>query len=278
FEDQSLCRGADFSALTEEPIDTLIVETTRGDSDRPSDYTREKETARFLEAIRETIAQGGSVLVPVFAFGKTQELIAMLHHAFLEGQLPEIPVHVGGLGTKITLLFDQMSDRSRRFLPGVKMLAELPWLSRPAKRDPEPEYQPGRIYGISSGMMSEHTVSNRFARHILPNPRNALLFIGYADPESPAGRILSASPGEAVSMNERDGGRKMEVNCRVEKFDFSGHAPRHQLLDFIVRTRPKHTVLVHGDESARLWFADQLRQLAPDMRVTIPRPGVPIDL
>ena len=202
----------------------------------------------------------------------------MLHHAFLEGQFPEIPVHMGGLGTKITHLFDQISDRSRRFLPGVKMLAELPWLSRPAKRDPEPEYQPGRIYGISSGMMSEHTVSNRFARHILPNPRNALLFIGYADPESPAGRILSASPGEAVSMNERDGGRKLEVNCRVEKFDFSGHAPRHQLLDFIVRTRPKHTVLVHGDESARLWFADQLRQLAPDMRVTIPRPGVPIDL
>jgi predicted metal-dependent RNase len=246
--------------------------------ERRPGYSRESETDRFLSAIRETIDQGGSVMVPVFAFGKTQELLALLHQAFEEGRLPRVPVHLGGLGTKITGLFDRLADRSRRFLPGFQMLRDFSGLSRPSKRDPEPEYAPGRIYAITSGMMSEHTVSNRFARHILPNPRNAVLFIGYADPASPAGRVLAAQPGENVPMNDKGTGRSLKVDCRVDKFDFSGHGPRDQLLDFILRSRPRHTVLVHGDEPARRWFAEQLARIAPEMRVTIPDPGVAIDL
>lgn len=277
-EDQSLCRGADFAELEGEPIDAMIVETTRGESDRRPGYTRESETDRFLAAVRETIDRGGSVLVPVFAFGKTQELLALLHQVFEEGKLPRVPVHLGGLGTKVTGLFDKLADRSRRFLPGFQMLRDFPGLSRPSKRDPEPEYAQGRIYALTSGMMSENTVSNRFARNILPNPRNAVLFIGYADPASPAGRVLAAAPGESVSMNDKGTGRALRVDCRVEKFDFSGHAPRDQLLDFILRSRPRHTILVHGDEPARQWFAGQLASLAPEMRVTIPAPGMPIDL
>lgn len=278
FEDQSLCRGADFSEIDDQAIETVIVETTRGDSARRADYTRASETERFLEAIRETIAGGGSVLVPTFAFGKAQELLALLHGAFKEGSLPSVPVHIGGLGTKLTLIFDRFADTSRRFLRGFRMMTDLPELSRPSRKEPEPEYAPGRIYALSSGMMSQNTVSNRFARHILQNPKNAILFIGYADPNSPAGRILSASRGDSVPMNERDDGRPLRLECRVEKFDFSGHAPRDQVLDFLLKTRPRHSILVHGDAPARRWFADRLQERSPEMRVTIPEPGVAVDL
>ena len=94
----------------------------------------------------------------------------------------------------------------------------------------------------------------------------------------PPGRILSASRGDSVPMNERDDGRPLRLECRVEKFDFSGHAPRDQVLDFLLKTRPRHTILVHGDAPARRWFADRLQERAPEKRVTIPAPGVAIDL
>ncbi|MCB1062590.1 MAG: MBL fold metallo-hydrolase [Verrucomicrobiae bacterium] len=278
FEDQSLCQAADFSEIEGEKIDTMIIETTRGESDRRADYTRESEIDHLIEAIRETLARGGSVMLPVFAFGKTQELLMMLYEAIEDGRLPQVPVHIGGLSTKITALFDRLSSTSRRFHQGFRILDDFPRLVRPARKEPEPPYGPGRIYAISSGMMSENTVSNRFAHHFLPNPDNAILFVGYADPETPAGRILSAEPGDILSMNDRGTGRRMPLKCRIEKFDFSGHAPRDQLLDYIIRINPKHAVLVHGDEPARRWFADQLRQRCPHMRVTIPDPGTPLNL
>jgi Cft2 family RNA processing exonuclease len=192
--------------------------------------------------------------------------------------LPSVPVHIGGLSTKITKLFDRFSDSSRRFKNGFRLLDDFPEVVFPSRKEPMPPYEPGRIYAISSGMMSENTVSNRLAHHFLPNPDNAILFVGYADPETPAGRILAAEPGDSISMNNRDAGRRLPLKCRVEKYDFSGHAPRDQLLEFILRTDPKHTILVHGDEPARQWFADQLQNLRPEMRVTVPAPGQPIDL
>lgn len=278
FEDQTLCAAADFSALEGEPLDALIIETTRGDSERRPDYSRESEIERLVAAIAETLDQGGSVLLPVFALGKTQELLLILHQAIESGRLPSVPVHIGGLSTKITKLFDQLSDHVRRHHRGFRILDHFPELVIPRRKDPLPPYEPGRIYAISSGMMSENTVSNRFAHHFLPNPDNSILFVGYADPGTPGGRILAAEPGEKVSLNDRGSGRRLPVDCRVEKFDFSGHAPREQLLEFIVKSDPKHVLLVHGDEPARQWFADRIGEQKPGMRVTIPTPGEKIAL
>ena len=57
----------------------LIIETTRGDSPLPEGFTREAEEQRFAEAIDSAFARGGCVLMPVFALGKTQEVLAMLY-------------------------------------------------------------------------------------------------------------------------------------------------------------------------------------------------------
>ena len=278
FEDQSLCPAADFEAIAGETIDTMIIETTRGEHDREAGYTREIETDRLVSTIRETLEQGGTVMLPVFAFGKTQELLILLHEARGRGELPRVPIHIGGLSTKITKLFDRFASSARRRHRNLRLLEDLPDLVIPSRKQKLPYVKPGEIYAVSSGMMSENTVSNRLAQYVLPHPENALLFIGYADPETPGGRILATEPGEMVSMNDRGSGRRLPLECRVEKFDFSGHAPRDQLLDFILRTDPKHAILVHGDEPAREWFANRLREQRPEMRVTVPRPGEPVGL
>ncbi len=274
FEDQTLARAAEFPIA---PVDTLVMETTRGDYARDPGYTRETEKRRFAEAIVATLGRGGSVLVPVFAFGKTQELLLMLKELVDEGAIPSVPVHIGGLSTKMTEITDRHDDHPDRLHRGYRLLEDFPGLSRLARGRKEPDYQPGAIYALSSGMMSEHTVSHRFARRLLASEQNAILFVGYADAEAPGGRILAAGQGGRVALSS-DSPHESEIRCTVERFDFSGHATREQLADYAAACSPKTVILVHGDEPARRWFAQELGRRLPEARIVIPAPGETIDL
>jgi len=274
FENQTLTSAASFP---EDPVDTLIMETTRGDSIRPAGYTREAEKQRFGRCIAETLDRGGAVLTPVFAFGKTQEVITMIRELMEEGAIPEVPVHIGGLSTRMASLADGFADDPRRLHSGFRLLHDFRPLRTMPRGRLEPDFRPGEIYTLSSGMMTEKTVSNRFARHILRSPEHALLFVGYADKDSPAGRILATAPGEKVVLDANENS-SFRLRCQVEKFDFSGHAPREKLLAFATRCRPKTIILVHGDPAAREWFRGELARELPATRVVIPQPGEKIAL
>lgn len=274
FEDQTMTRAAEFPS---DKVDTLVIETTRGDHVRDPHYTREGEKQRFARVIADTLERGGSVLIPVFAFGKTQELLLMLRELFDANLVPEVPVHIGGLSTKMTQIADRFSDHPGRNHRGFKILEDLPSLSILPRGHREPELRPGCIYALSSGMMSEHTVSHRFARRILSSPRNSLLFVGYAEPSTPGGRILEAGKGGRVTLSGHSD-HETEIKCEVHRFDFSGHATRTQIADYAVSRDPGTIILVHGDEPARQWFQTELCTRLPKARVIIPSPGQLIDL
>ena len=269
FEQQTLIPGAD---LPEDDIDTLIIETTRGASPRCDSYSRAAEELKFAESINECLKNGGSVLVPVFAMGKTQEVLTMIHRFKEEGLIPDAPVYIGGLSTKMTLIFDEFADSTPRNNPGFRIFKDMEVKTggRRKKRTPI-VYQPGGIYALSSGMMTEKTVSNNFARGFISNPKNSLLFVGYADPESPAGHIRAGKQGDLINLDPAQD--PVQFNCPMEVFDFSGHATRTDLLDYILRVAPKKTFLVHGDLEATEWFAQQLKEKLPDCETIIPQPG-----
>ncbi|MEM6915214.1 MAG: MBL fold metallo-hydrolase [Verrucomicrobiota bacterium] len=274
FEDQTLTRAARFPT---EGIDTLIIETTRGGYERDPSYTREREKARLGESIRKTLERGGSVLVPVFAFGKTQEFLLMLQELRQAGEIPVVPVHIGGLSTRMSQIADQFADSDERLHSGTRLLEDFEDLHILPRGHLEPEFHPGRIYALSSGMMSEHTVSNRFARHILRSELNSLIFVGYADSETPAGKIIASGQGGRVQMDEKNAHESV-IHCEVHRFDFSGHAPRDQIADYAHSCSPKNVILVHGDPEARNWFLDELTRRLPESRILVPKPGEEISL
>ncbi len=269
FQDHSLIRGAHFPEMSEP--DLLILETTRGAYETPKNYTRKREEARFGQSIRETLEAGGSALIPVFAIGKTQEILTMLDGFKDDGVIPEkTPIIIGGLSTKMTILYDQFSKSTRRTRPGFEILQDMDLVTGNKRRSRQPiEYKPGAIYCLSSGMMSEKTVSNVFARGFLPNPQNSLLFVGYADPSTPAGIIKSANTEDSIRL---DSHHKVPLNCRVEEFDFSGHATREEILEFAIKVKPKTLFLVHGDPPATAWFREQLTIALPETDIQIPEP------
>jgi Cft2 family RNA processing exonuclease len=272
FQDHTLIKGARFPELSEP--DLLIMETTRGADERPTDYTRADQEKLFAEAISAALEAGGSALIPVFAIGKTQEVLTMIDNFKAAGLIPEqTPVFIGGLSTKMTVLYDSFSDSTRRQRPNFEILRDMKLQTgRKRKRAPI-EYKPGAIYCLSSGMMSEKTISNVFARGFIQNPANSLLFVGYADPTTPAGVIKNASTGDVIRL---DGTHKVQLNCVVDEFDFSGHARREELVDFAVKARPRKLLLVHGDPSATAWFEKELKELLPEAEIMIPQPKIKI--
>ena len=273
FEAQSLTPGA---AFPESDIDVLIIETTRGDSPLPEGFTRAAEEQRFAAAIARAFTRGGCVLMPVFALGKTQEVLTMIYKFKREKLLEDVPIYIGGLSSKMTEIYDRRANSTARVLPRLQLFPEVGPFVLNGKTIASAPARPGRIYALSSGMMTPKTLSNIFARRVLDRPEHSIFFVGYADPESPAGILRSAQPNDLVSLDEDEPAQPFR--CQVEQFQFSAHASRESILEYIKKVAPKKVVLVHGDlaavESTRAAAAAAL----PHSEVTVPPPGVEIEL
>ncbi|MEP6956679.1 MAG: MBL fold metallo-hydrolase [Chthoniobacterales bacterium] len=272
-EDQTIAQGAVFP---ETGVDVLIIETTRGAAPLPEGFTRAAEEQRFIEAIAQAFAAGGCVLVPVFALGKTQEVLAMIWQARREKRLGEFPLYIGGLSTKMTEIYDRFALTSRRNLPRLQLLDALEPFVLNGQTIGEAVARPGRVYALSSGMMTAKTLSNTFARQIISDPKQSIFFVGYADPASPAGVLRAAQAGDLVSLDPDEPAQ--ELRCQVEAFQFSAHASRESLLGYVKKLAPKKVVLVHGDPPAVEWTRAQLTAALPASEVIVPPPGVEIEL
>jgi len=275
-EDQTLIKGADIKP--EGDFDAIVMETTRGASPRSENFTRDAEEERLAKAIIDGLEAGGAVLIPVFAMGKTQEILTMIYQFKATGMIPNVPVHVGGLSVKMTTIYDRHARSTRRRAQGFQILRDMDLrVARRGKKNKKSGGgapllpRAGEIYCLSSGMMSEKTVSNMFARHFIDKPQNALLFVGYADPDSPAGKIKAASSGDLIALDENN--PPIPLECVVEEFDFSGHAPREDLLEIAIGSGAKKIFLTHGDGDAREWFRQELTKAMPDSEIIIPEPG-----
>jgi Cft2 family RNA processing exonuclease len=274
FEDQTLMRGAKFP---EQDIDVLIMETTRGDSPGPAGMTRKTEEQRFLATLQGALDAGAPVLIPVFALGKTQELLALLYEAKKGGALRGgFGLFVGGLSAKITAATDRLRGRAPR-RPADLNLAECHPNEVVGGRDiAQVAVQPRTVYAISSGMMTENTLSNILAPKILENPGAYCLFVGYSDPHSPAGRLRAARHNDEVMLDPRR--RPVRRRCKLEEFTLSAHSTREGLLACVQRVQPRKLLLVHGDPPAVAWFAREVPKVCPRTEVVIPSPGVPVEL
>ena len=273
FDDQTISGAARFP---DGGVDVLIIETTRGDHETPAGFTRAGEEKRLAAAICAAFERGGAIVMPLFALGKTQELLVMLHEFRRHGQIPKCPIYIGGLGAKLTEVYDKLARSTPRLRAEMQILdttAPFVLAGRGAHDSP---IKPGRIYALSSGMMTEKTLSNVFAQRILSSPEHSLFFVGYADPESPAGRIRNAVPGAPFSLDPE--ATPKAIRCAVEQFSFSGHAPRESIRDYVVRLKPKKVLLVHGDPPAVAWFQESIKMAAPGTEVVCPTPGEALEI
>lgn len=273
FDDQTLTKGATFP---ESDIDILIIETTHGATPLPEGFSRAAEEQRFAAALNEAFARGGCVLVPVFALGKTQEMLALLLQLKRAQEIADVPIYIGGLSAKMTEIYDRRAHDTARVVPRLELFPEVEPFVLNGKSIRDAPARPGRIYALSSGMMTAKTLSNIFGRQLLEKPEHSIFFVGYADPASPAGVLRAAQPNDFVSLNEDEPAQALR--CSVQQFQFSAHAPRAALIDYIKKVAPRKVILVHGDPPAVEWMRAAAVAALPGSEVIVPPPGVEIEL
>ena len=275
FDDQTIMEAAVFP---EEKIDVLIMECTRGDHAKPEGWTRAGEERRLAEALGCAFERGACVLIPVFALGKTQEILAMLYKFRRESRKlsGEFPIYIGGLSSKMTDIYDRRAHVARRQLPRLQLMREVAPFILNDETIRDTPVRGGRVYVLSSGMMIPKTLSNVFARRLIENPQHSIFFVGYANPESPAGLLRDADTSSEVALDPDKPPQR--IRCNIQQFQFSAHATRESLVEYAKKISPRKIVLVHGDPPAVEWMRAALSAELPASEVIVPAPGVEIEL
>jgi metallo-beta-lactamase family protein len=244
-------------------IDVLIMESTYGNRlHSPAEEVEED----FVSTINPVINRGGKIIIPAFAVGRTQTIVYMLHKLFDENRIPEIPIYVDSpLAVEATNIFrshPECLDREtyRIFLQNGEDpfgFGRLKYIKK-TEESKQLNDKPGPMIIISASGMAE---GGRILHHLvnnISNPKNLILFVGYAAEHTLARRIMNGN--EKVNIF----GEEFEVKAQIKKMDyFSGHADQKELLDYLRlndQNMLKNIFLVHGEEEMALPFKEKILQ------------------
>ncbi len=269
----------------DQEIDLLVMESTYGD--RLHDPVVDLKP-RLKTVLNTTFDRGGSVLIPSFAFGRTQELLYVIHELYDEGQVPRIPVWVDSpLASNITTVFGEHpevydQETHETFLHSGKNPFDFKQVhftasvedSMTLMRDPKPN-----IIISASGMCEAGRILHHL-RHKVHNANNTILIVGYMAQHTLGRRILEQ--GQAYEADGRRGdppvlkilNKEYPLKARVTKIGgFSAHADKEEMIQFLKASNltVKKIALVHGEEDQSLAFADTLNKQGYD--VTVPKVG-----
>jgi len=273
FHDQTISRAARFAGVK---ADVLIMETTRGNRASPPGVTRETEIDRLTAAIQRALKRRGCVLIPSFALGRTQEILALLALLMRAGKLKPQPIYIGGLGRVFTEIYDLEARRTHRHHPQLQLHEALDLVVLEAGQAEKMKLAGGRLFVVTAGMMSENTAAHDLAVRLLGDERQAIFFVGYADPDTPGGRLKAAKPGETFVLSPAAG--RVTRRCEVLDFDLTAHARREDLLAFVGQVAPRTVVLGHGGDNSRAWFEEQIRARHPKIKIIQPQPARTVSL
>jgi len=268
FHDQTILRAARFEDIR---ADVLLMETTRGSRSLPAGFSRQAEIERLTLAIQAALERPGCILIPTFALGRTQEILALLALLMADGRIRRQAVYIGGLGRVFTEIYDLESHRTHRQHSNLQLHEALNLVVLEHGQAEKMRLTGGRIFVMTAGMMSENTAAHTLAARMIGDEQQSILFVGYTDPDTPGGRLRAAKHGETFLFSASGG--EVTRRCHIEDFDLTAHANREELLDFVGQVEPRTVLLGHGEGSSRAWFEQQIHSRYPKITVVQPKPG-----
>ncbi|QSG02421.1 MBL fold metallo-hydrolase [Natranaeroarchaeum sulfidigenes] len=223
-DDQRLVSGT-----TARPdADVVLCESTYSDVDHDE---RDILEERFVESVETTLWQGGTVVVPAFAIGRTQEmlLICAAH---------DIPCYVDGMGKEVTRMLLRHPEfvRDAEALRRAKSHARFV-TGRDGQRTRITDQK--AVIITTSGMLSGGPAMT-YIPEIRSNPTNKITMTGYQVEGTPGRELIETGSAELD-------GRIMPVSAQVEQYDFSAHADQGGLREFLQSYRDVPVLINHGD-------------------------------
>ena len=254
-----------------EDADYVVMESTYGSRKH---IKNEEKAEIFLDIVAETLDKQGTVVIPSFAVGRTQEILYELNkiketkndEQFLEkyDTLMKTPVYVDSpLAISATEVFKENmelfdEETQQDILKGDNPL-EFPGLkftvtadeSKQLNMDPTPS-----IIISASGMCEVGRIKHHL-KHNLWNPNSCILFVGYQAPGTLGYSIINGAKKVKIF------GEEIAVNARIEYLEgYSGHADQDGLINFIYSfiKKPKQIFLVHGEEESQVALKEKIQE------------------
>jgi uncharacterized protein len=248
-------------------LETLILESTYGGY-RDVQPTRQQATDEFSALASKVVGRGGKLIVPVFAVGRSQEVMLVLEEKMREGKIPRVPVYLDGMIFEATAIHTAYPEYlNSQLRTQIFQQGDNPFLSdvfhridSQSMRIDVLDSKEACIVLATSGMMSGGPVMEYF-RSWAGEEKNGILFVGY-QADGTFGRRLQRGLGEATFM---DGGRQASVGVKLEVATiegFSGHSDRVQLMNYLatIDPRPQRVILNHGEESKAIDLSASLHK------------------
>ncbi len=247
-------------------INTLILESTYGATDSIGILDWQKEAERFAKEANKILTAGGSILIPVFALGKLQEMLATIWLLMQKGKLSQVDVFTGGIGTKINRVYDYNRYVVNRIDKEFE-LSMIPQIDYTQLSSPDEFFKNPSIVLAASGMMIKGTSSYDFAMRFLQQKNSAIFTVGYMDERTPGYLISRAKRGDKIFIDNSD--KPIEVKCEIKNFRFSAHAKREQLISIVKKLKPDNVILIHGDEEAINWMGKEILKSFSGIKVYV---------
>jgi len=266
-------------------VDLMIMESTYGD--RLHEPVQDLKP-QLKKVLVETFDRGGTVLIPSFAFGRTQELLYVIHELYNNHEVPRVPVYVDSpLATEITRVFGEHpevydQDTHRAFLEHGQnpfLFDQTHFVSSVEESMELMRNEKPHIVISASGMCEAGRILHHL-RYKIHNSKNTILIVGYMAQHTLGRRILEQ--GNEFEKSGRTGAppllkflnKDYPLNARVVKIGgFSAHADKSEMLRFLKESnlKIKKIALVHGEEDQSLSFAKQLEE--EGFSVFVPKTG-----
>ena len=242
--------------------DYLVMESTYGSR---LHIRNDQKAELFLKIVSETIDNGGTVVIPSFAVGRTQEILYEINkikenrhdEEFLREYrtLMKVPVYVDSpLAISATQVFkenmDLFEDEVKEEMERGNNPLEFPGLKFTQTADESKalnESNEPSIIISASGMCDVGRIKHHL-KHNIWNPKSTILFVGYQAPGTLGYEIVNGAKKVTIF------GEEFAVNARIEYIEgYSGHADQEWLMNFVYSfyNKPKHIFLVHGEEESQ---------------------------
>lgn len=265
--------GGGQSEILKEPIrgletDYLVLESTYGDRNIDVQHRDQK----LKEVVTRVYGRGGTLIIPAFAVGRTQDLLLSLYRLKKKGEIPDVPIYLDSpMAKSVTYIYSQYMEEMRNWgsEKDLKLALTNPFFE--TIEDPDQSMllcmssQP-KIVMSASGMLQ----GGRVLHHLkckLPDPKSAVLFVGYQGAET-KGRLLQNG-----IMSLRIHHQEIPVECEILTLEgYSAHADQTELLSWAqsFHEKPQKIFLNHGETEGQLVLADLLRQQVKS-EVVIPK-------
>ena len=271
-----------------EDTDFLVMESTYGSR---LHMRNDNKAEDFLNIVAETLDNGGTVVIPSFAVGRTQEILYEIDklkdirkdEEFRKKYktLMRTPVYVDSpLAISATEVFkenmDLFDEETQKEISKGENPLEFPGLKFTRTADESKALNEDSTPSIiisASGMCEVGRIKHHL-KHNLWNPKSTILFVGYQAPGTLGYNIVNGAKTVKIF------GEEIAVNARIEYIEgYSGHADQEGLMNFIYSfiQKPKHIFLVHGEEESQEVLKSKIDE-ETNLPVTIANFGETYDL